>query len=94
MIKSTGKEYILKCVPNNPIKCKILDGYSNFGDGHLILRFKNDENKIEMEQIQPNKTDEKKNIYNIKGLSIGGIIAIVISSFIALLAVYILSISC
>ena len=29
MIKSTEKEYILKCAPNSPINSKIVEGYSN-----------------------------------------------------------------
>ena len=94
MIKSNEKKHTLKCVPNSPINSKIVDGYSNLNDGHLILKFKNDENKIEM---LPTKTDKKKNITNFnyrmkdKGLSAGGIIAIVISCCIALLAVTALS---
>ena len=90
MIKTNEKEYILKCVPDSPINSKIVDGYSDLGDGHLIIKFKNNDNKIEM---LPIKTDENKNKYNInfrkknKGLSTGGIIAIAISCFVVLLVV-------
>jgi hypothetical protein len=90
MIKSNEKEYILKCVPDSPINSNIVDGYSDLGDGHLIIKFKNNDNKIEM---LPIKTDENKNKYNInfrkknKGLSTGGIIAIAISCFVVLLVI-------
>ena len=93
MIKSNEKKYILKCVPNSPINSKIVDGYSDLGDGHFILKFKNDENRIEM---HPTETDEEKNITNIynrksyKGLSTGGIIAIIISCCVVLLALTVL----
>jgi len=89
MIKLNEKEYIIKCVPDSSINSKIVDGYSNLGDGHLILKFKYDDNKIEM---LPTKTDENKNITNYinfrkkdKGLSTGGIIAIIISCCVALI---------
>ena len=93
MIKSNEKEYILKCVPDSPINSKIVDGYSDLGDGHLILKFMNDDNKIEM---PPTKPDENKNITNIyfrkknKGLSTGEIIAIIISCCVVLLVVVIM----
>jgi hypothetical protein len=65
MIKSNEKEYILKCVPDSPINSKIVDGYSDLGDGKLIIMFKNDDNKIEMLPIKTNENENKTNIISI-----------------------------
>ena len=47
-IKSNGKKCILKCTPDKRIKTNIVDGYSDLGDGHLIVIFQNYNNIIEM----------------------------------------------
>ena len=81
VIKSSEKKYILRCTPDNPINTKIIDGYSHLGDGNLIIKFKKEENEIEM---QPSKTETNKDNYN---LLYTGSIAIVTSLFAILLIV-------
>ena len=82
MIKSSEKKYILRCTPDIPINTKIIDGYSNMGDGKLIIKFRNEENNIEM---QPNETETNKGISNLYA----GSIAIMAYLFAILLIVYI-----
>ena len=82
VIKSSEKKYILRCIPDIPINTKIIDGYSNMGDGKLIIKFRNEENNIEM---QPNETETNKGISNLYA----GSIAIMAYLFAILLIVYI-----
>ena len=74
--KLDNKKYLLKCIPENKINLTIIDGYSNLSDGHFIVMFHNETNRINM---KPNI--DKGNFGNSsnKGLSAGAIVAIIIS---------------
>ena len=85
VIKSNENKYILNCIPGNKINSNIIDGYSNLGDGNLIVIFKKEENTIEMGPNQDIRLRDSS-----KKLSIGIIVAIIISAVVIILALILL----
>ena len=77
-----NKKYILQCIPKNQINSKIVDGYSNLGDSHLIVMYNDKNNKIQMDSSINRDYPKSSN-----GLSVGAIIAIIISSLIVFLGI-------
>ena len=73
--------YALRCIPDNYIDSEIIDGYSNFEEGHLFVIFHYKKNKIEMEPIIPRKIDKSSS-----GLSTWAILLIILSVCVFLIA--------
>ena len=73
-------EYILQCRPNQTSKGNIVSAFSDLGDSNLLVVFKNNENLI---NIRDKHYYYSKN--GQKGLSTGGILAIIITCLIVLI---------
>ena len=77
--KLVEKKGILQCIPEKKIIANIIDGYSNLDDGHLIVMFHNNDNKINMNNNRTINYSESGN-----GLATGAIIAIIIAAIIVI----------
>ena len=77
IIKLNNNKFLLNCIPDNPIIINILDGYSDLGDSHLFIDFKNKENLILMNNQDTNKESGNKN--KDSSSSTGVIIVIVVT---------------
>ena len=89
VINNKEKNYTLKCNSNEDIKANIDGAFSNLGNENLIINYlDNSNNKIYFNSSDPSIKNINYVHYqkNKKGLSTGGIVAIIVSS-IATLAI-------
>ena len=77
-------EYILECKPNKTSKGNISAAFSDLGDANLVVVFKNNENPINIGDTNMKYT---KYLFSKskKGLSAGGILAIIIACLFVLI---------
>ena len=75
--KLDEKKYILKCNPDEAINTFVVDGYSNFEDGNLIVMFHNEKNKIETKNTIIKKPPESSS-----GKSFAILIAIIVPAIV------------
>ena len=68
-------ECSLNCKPNESLNGKILKGFSYLNDSNLIINFKENESKVDLSTSSGNRFYNKGK----KGLSTGGIVAIILS---------------
>ena len=76
-------DYRLKCRSEESLNGEILKGFSYLNDSNLVIIFKDNENKIEIDPWISNKFYTKKQ----KGLSAGGIIAIILPCIFVLIII-------